>query len=95
MSTTWTNTSRSLLSVPLHQLHQLPDPSQHLLSYGRNILTLSVPDYLPALWQGDSEDADINPFTLEERDRIIAAFKADRYYKYYAPLIEFLFLTGC
>jgi integrase len=45
--------------------------------------------------KGDDEDTDINPFTLEERDRIIAAFKIDRYYKYYAPLIEFLFMTGC
>lgn len=45
--------------------------------------------------KGDSEDADINAFSLEERDRIIQAFKGDRYYKFYAPLIEFLFLTGC
>jgi integrase len=45
--------------------------------------------------KGDDEDTDINPFTLEERDRIIAAFKVNRYYKFYAPLIEFLFMTGC
>lgn len=45
--------------------------------------------------KGDDEDTDINPFSVEERDRIIAAFKGDRYYSYYAPLIEFLFLTGC
>lgn len=45
--------------------------------------------------KGDSEDTDINPFTLEERDRIIQAFQTDRYYKFYASLIEFLFLTGC
>ncbi|MEP0959963.1 DUF3596 domain-containing protein [Microcoleus sp. FACHB-1515] len=53
--------------------------------------------------KGESEEADINPFSLEERDperisfaaRIIAAFQQDRYYKFYAPLIEFLFLTGC
>jgi integrase len=45
--------------------------------------------------KGDLEDTDINPFSLEERDRIIQAFKADRYYKFYAPLIEFLFMTGC
>ncbi|MBW4568066.1 MAG: hypothetical protein KME31_08585 [Tolypothrix carrinoi HA7290-LM1] len=38
---------------------------------------------------------EINPFTLEERDRIIAAFQANRYYCYYASLVEFLFVTGC
>ncbi|WP_339376251.1 tyrosine-type recombinase/integrase [Calothrix sp. NIES-2098] len=38
---------------------------------------------------------DINPFTRQERDAIIEAFKKHDYYSYYAPLIEFLFLTGC
>jgi integrase len=42
-----------------------------------------------------TEEEEINPFTREERDRIIQAFKANRYYKYYAPLMEFLFFTGC
>jgi integrase len=42
-----------------------------------------------------TEEEEINPFTKEERDRIIAAFKENRYYKYYAPLVEFLFYTGC
>ena len=37
--------------------------------------------------------ADIQPFTQQERDRIIKAFKEQE--PYYAPLIEFLFLTGC
>ncbi|WP_416676729.1 site-specific integrase [Egbenema bharatensis] len=41
------------------------------------------------------EEEEINPFTREERDRIIAAFQANRYYKGYAPLVEFLFFTGC
>jgi integrase len=45
--------------------------------------------------KGDREETDINPFSLEERDRIIEAFKENRYYKYYTPLIEFLFITGC
>ncbi|MGF1673888.1 MAG: Arm DNA-binding domain-containing protein, partial [Rivularia sp. (in: cyanobacteria)] len=44
---------------------------------------------------GDSEETDINPFNVEERDRIIKAFKENRYYAHYAPLIEFLFITGC
>ncbi|PSB15134.1 hypothetical protein C7B65_25060 [Phormidesmis priestleyi ULC007] len=41
------------------------------------------------------EEEETNPFTREERDRIIAAFKANRYYERYAPLVEFLFFTGC
>jgi integrase len=45
--------------------------------------------------KGASEETDINPFSLEERNQIIEAFKSDQYYKFYAPLIEFLFLTGC
>jgi integrase len=45
--------------------------------------------------KGDIEDTDINPFSLQERDRIIEAFRLNRYYKFYAPLIEFLFMTGC
>lgn len=43
---------------------------------------------------GSSED-EIFPFTREERDRIIKEFSTNRYYKPYAPLVEFLFLTGC
>ncbi|MGB7413702.1 MAG: site-specific integrase, partial [Thermosynechococcaceae cyanobacterium] len=42
-----------------------------------------------------TEEEEIYPFTREERDRIIEAFKLDRYYKHYAPLVEFLFFTGC
>ncbi|MCC3405391.1 MAG: site-specific integrase [Microcoleus sp. PH2017_10_PVI_O_A] len=37
--------------------------------------------------------ADIQPFTEEERDRIIDAFRQTE--EFQAPLIEFLFLTGC
>lgn len=43
----------------------------------------------------EKDDEDIDPFTREERDRIIATFQANRYYKYYAPLVKFLFQTGC
>jgi hypothetical protein len=42
-----------------------------------------------------NEEIEINPFSREERDRIIAAFKSNRYYRHYAPLAEFLFFTGC
>ncbi len=45
--------------------------------------------------KGQCEDTDIDPFTLEERDKIIETFKNERHYKYYAPFIEFLFMTGC
>ena len=45
--------------------------------------------------KGDSQETDINPFSVEERDRIIEAFQNSRCYKHYAPLIEFLFITGC
>ncbi len=45
--------------------------------------------------KGERSETDINPFSVEERDRIIQAFKENRYYKHYAPLIEFLFITGC
>lgn len=42
-----------------------------------------------------TEEDEVFPFTREERDQILAAFKANRYYKHYAPLLEFMFLTGC
>jgi integrase len=42
-----------------------------------------------------TEEEEINPFSREERDRIIKQFRSNRYYKHYAPLIEFLFFTGC
>ena len=42
-----------------------------------------------------NEEIEIQPFTREERDRIISAFERNRYYKYYAPLVKFLFFTGC
>lgn len=41
-----------------------------------------------------SEDNEINPFTKEERDVIIAAFESNPYYKHYADYVRFLFLTG-
>ena len=39
------------------------------------------------------EDSEINPFSPEERDRIIAAFERD--FPAYAPLVKFCFFTGC
>jgi len=42
-----------------------------------------------------TEEDEVFPFTREERDQILAMFKANRYYKHYAPLLEFMFLTGC
>lgn len=45
--------------------------------------------------KSESEENDINPFTREERDAIIAAFESSKYYSYYTPLVKFLFFTGC
>ena len=42
-----------------------------------------------------TQDEEINPFSRDERDRLIEAFKNSRYYNCYAPLVQFLFLTGC
>lgn len=36
-----------------------------------------------------------NPFTVEEIKAIIAGFRADRYYSFYADYVEFMFGTGC
>ena len=47
------------------------------------------------LSKGDVEEADINPFTAEERDAIIQAFQESPLYGYYAPLVQVLFFTGC
>ncbi|MEH2283749.1 MAG: site-specific integrase [Nostoc sp.] len=38
---------------------------------------------------------DINPFSDDERKQIIKAFYTNTNYNYYAPLVEFLFTTGC
>ena len=45
--------------------------------------------------KGTDDEADINPFTKEERDLIIRTFKSNSYYSYYAPYVQFLFFTGC
>lgn len=44
--------------------------------------------------KSEKSDDDINPFSLVERDQIIKAFRNNRYYNFYAPLVEFLFATG-
>jgi integrase len=45
--------------------------------------------------KAQTAEADIDPFTAQERDAILAAFAANRYYSPYAPLVKFLFSTGC
>ena len=42
-----------------------------------------------------TEDHEIKPFSRYERDCVMEAFKNNRYYRHYAPLVEFLFFTGC
>ncbi|WP_392533756.1 tyrosine recombinase XerC [Nostoc sp. C117] len=49
---------------------------------------------IPTTKHTDTQD-DINPFTDNERKQIIQAFYASDRYKHYAPLVEFLFGTGC
>lgn len=44
--------------------------------------------------KSEKAEDDINPFSLAERDKIVQAFRCDRYYKFYTPLVEFLFNTG-
>lgn len=41
-----------------------------------------------------SDDDDIDPFTKDERDQIIAAFRSHKNYRGYADLVEFLFFKG-
>ncbi|WP_347566129.1 site-specific integrase [Scytonema sp. UIC 10036] len=45
--------------------------------------------------KSESEENQINPFNREERDVIIKAFEDSKLYNYYAPLVKFLFFTGC
>ncbi len=42
-----------------------------------------------------SQREEIDPFTAQERDAIIAAFDSHRHYSYYANFVRFLFMTGC
>ncbi|MEH1768992.1 MAG: tyrosine-type recombinase/integrase [Nostoc sp.] len=37
----------------------------------------------------------IDPFSVKERDAIIAAFEAHKLHKHYVPFVKFLFYTGC
>jgi integrase len=53
-----------------------------------DLMTISLP-------KGTDEDADVNPFSKQERDLIIQTFESDRYYSYYTPYVKFLFFTGC
>jgi len=53
--------------------------------------------------QKNNDDNEINPFTTEERDLIIQAFRNNQFcskysrvkHSHYANYVEFLFLTGC
>lgn len=42
-----------------------------------------------------SDDESTKAYTLEQRDTIISAFETHDKFSYYAPLIKFLFWTGC
>jgi len=45
--------------------------------------------------KGERGGNEIDPFTPDERAAIIAGFENSKYYRHYAPLVRFLFLTGC
>jgi integrase len=45
--------------------------------------------------KAESEEEDIDPFTAEERDQIIEVFQSSQWFAHYAPLVQFLFFTGC
>lgn len=47
------------------------------------------------LTKKNDEDADIDPFSRQERQAIINAFETNRYYRHYTNLVKFLFYTGC
>ena len=49
---------------------------------------------IPSTKNTQSQD-EIKPFTNSERKQVIQAFYASDRYSYYAPLVEFLFSTGC
>jgi integrase len=49
---------------------------------------------LPKAKSSDDE-ADVDPFTALERDRIIAALLTSRHYAHYAPYVMFSFWIGC
>lgn len=42
-----------------------------------------------------SQTAEPDPWSREDRDRIIQAFRDSAEFRHYADLVEFLFLTGC
>lgn len=45
--------------------------------------------------KNSSDGTDIDPFTSQERDTIIQAFKEHPKYNHYADFVSFLFMTGC
>jgi integrase len=50
---------------------------------------------IPRPKRKSTDDDDFRAFTLEQRDIIIHAFENHHTYSYYAPLVKFLFWTGC
>lgn len=45
--------------------------------------------------QSEDEKTDINPFSREERDAILEAFKSHKTYSHYYNYVNFCFYTGC
>lgn len=47
------------------------------------------------LTKNSTEELDIDPFSKQEREVVIEAFRSHTKYNCYAPFVQFLFLTGC
>ncbi|KOP22614.1 hypothetical protein AMR41_30700 [Hapalosiphon sp. MRB220] len=59
------------------------------------LLTANLFDGVKANVKARKKKVEVEPFTLEEREAIIAAFTAHKYHKHYTSFVRFLFLTGC
>jgi integrase len=68
-----------------------------------NPFTGMAKEIKPPKSQRKTEEDDINPFSVEERDRILIAISQDTFrnkhsgfkHSFYAPYVEFMFITGC
>jgi integrase len=68
-----------------------------------NPFTGMAKEIKPPKSQRKTEEEDINPFSIEERDRILLAIAENTFcnkhsgfkHSFYAPYVEFMFMTGC
>ncbi|MCU0565341.1 MAG: relaxase domain-containing protein [Oculatellaceae cyanobacterium Prado106] len=68
-----------------------------------NPFTGMAKEIKPPKAQRKTEEEDINPFSIEERDRVLLTISEDTFcnrhsgfkHSFYAPYVEFMFMTGC